>query len=142
MSLQTHLNTLTHFAQGLPKISGARIIAALVYKDKIIALGRNQHKTHPLAKKFNRSETKIHLHAEINVIVNSLNSYNRQEIKSSYLLVCRVRRVGHKWSYGLAAPCEGCWRAINAFKIPLTYYTCNSDFNTNLSACLKAIRRA
>jgi tRNA(Arg) A34 adenosine deaminase TadA len=110
--------------------SSARVSAAIVHKNNIIAFATNEDKTHPFQFKFGKDNMKMHLHAEINVIKNALKILSQKELSKSTLYVARVKYVNEKRraiTWGLAKPCESCSKAIAAFNIDKICYTQDSD---------------
>lgn len=101
-----------------------RIVAAIVHKGKIVAVGKNQTKTHPVAALYGKHEEAIYLHAEVDAINKAkkrLGSLSKTE-----LYVMRMKQDG---TIGLSLPCEGCSRCIVAHNIPkVTYSNDNGEF--------------
>jgi tRNA(Arg) A34 adenosine deaminase TadA len=94
-----------------------RHIAAIVYKNKIIAIGRNLNKTHPLAELFSRRPGAIYLHAEIDAIRRIPNSI---PLKECSLVVIRTDRRNQLM---YSKPCEGCLRAIKQYELEKVFYS-------------------
>lgn len=106
--------------------ASARVVAAVVYKNDLIAFGTNENKTHPFQHKFGGDIMKIHLHAEINAIKNALKILSQKELSKSTLYITRIKYTNEKRkaiTWGLAKPCEACRRAIVAFGIEKICYT-------------------
>lgn len=100
-----------------------KLAAGVVYKNRLVAVGKNSYKSHPLMSKFGKNPEAIYLHAEVDAIKNALRVLSLQELEKSDILVVRVRREGHDFQTCLAKPCEGCMRAITTFNLRNLYYT-------------------
>ena len=111
-------------AKQVDPVGKAKIASMIVHRGKVIAVGKNSKKTHPLQKAYCSHPQAIHLHAEIDVISKALKKLSAKELQNSELYVARVKH-GHNNTLetGLAKPCEGCQRAIKAFKINHIFYT-------------------
>ena len=86
--------------------------------DRVLAIGHNQRKTHPLQAKFSRRPGCSFIHAEIDAIVRSIRKINH--LKGCSLYVARVKADN---TPALAKPCFGCQQAIIAFDISNVYWT-------------------
>lgn len=95
-------------------------IAYLLKHNKIVHIGFNKIKTHPLLKYYPKHSNGIH--AELDVIMKS----NMDDL-SSYTLV--VIRVGRNGKITMSKPCKSCQNIISQYNIFECYY---SDFNGNL----------
>lgn len=99
-----------------------------VYHGKIIGVGCNTNKTHPVQKYYNQfrdsSETFIpKLHAEINCL-NQIKNFNINFSKVR-LYIYRIRK---DQPYGMSRPCPSCMAAIKDLGIREIYYTTNDGF--------------
>jgi deoxycytidylate deaminase len=112
-------------------VSRQRLAACLVFKNEIIAVGYNKRKSHPIAKRFQKHEEAIYLHAEVDCIKNALRLYDEDVIAKSTMYVLRVKRPddNHRtFIHGLAKPCCGCEHAIDQFNIKRVLYTTEEGF--------------
>jgi tRNA(Arg) A34 adenosine deaminase TadA len=100
-----------------------KLAAGVVFKNRLVAVGVNSYKSHPLMSKFGKNPEAIYLHAEVDAIKNALRVLSLQELEKSDILVVRVKRDEHDYKTCLAKPCEGCARAIETFNIRNLYYT-------------------
>jgi len=100
-----------------------KLAAGVVYKNRLVAVGVNSYKSHPLMSKYGKNPEAIYLHAEVDAIKNALRVLSLQELEKSDILVVRVRKDGHDYKTCLAKPCDGCARAIQAFNLRNLYYT-------------------
>ena len=101
-----------------------------IYKGKIIGIGCNLEKTHPMQKYYNRyrmhPQTLYYspkLHAEIYV----LNSIKNLDINFSKVKLY-IYRTMYEQEKGLARPCPSCMAAIKDLGIENIYYTTNDGF--------------
>lgn len=115
-------NKLKALAEDVEPVSRVRLVAAVLYKNKIISIGKNQYKTHPVMKKFGRNSEAIYLHAEIDAINKAAKLLSEKQFKKSHLYVVRVKKDG---SLGLAKPCNGCQKCIDHYNINTVEYTSN-----------------
>lgn len=122
------LNTLNKVAMVNP-LSNAKFAAAIVKNNKIISIGMNSKKSHPLQAKYAKNPHAVFLHAEIDAIKNALREINVDEFYKTDLYICRIKkekRLASNYVWGLAKPCCGCERAILSFGIRRVIYTTNS----------------
>lgn len=111
---------LIEISRTTPSIRGSSHCAALVYRKKVLSVGTNQLKTHPLQKQYGRNEKAIFLHAEIDAIIRCINKHGVEILQQSTLYVLRTTPSG---AVGDSCPCAGCTRAIEAFKIKEVVHT-------------------
>lgn len=97
-----------------------RHAACLIYKGKIISIGINRRKSHPLQKKFQTRPSRIYLHAEIDAIIKAINKHGTSILKDCELNVLRLTKAG---KVGNSKPCLGCTKAIKAFGITKVNWT-------------------
>lgn len=109
----------------LPKPLTASVAAGLVYKNRLLVIGVNQTKTHPLQAEFSKHKESVFLHAE----VDAIRIFNNQlQIPTSKLtmFVSRAKKSfrNNKLQVpGLAKPCSGCQKCLKHFGINHVYYT-------------------
>lgn len=129
-------NMLTRLAVENPGVrSRYKMAAGVVYKKHLIATGINQYKSHPLMSEFGKNEEAIFLHAEIDAIKNALRLITPKQLSKCDLYIVRVKRdksLKH-YVHGLAKPCDGCRRAIEAFELRNVFYT--QDTNNIVTSC-------
>ena len=75
---------------------------------RYIFRGRSQIKTHPLQRRFNSNEHKIHLHAEIHALSKCGSN---DELETA--VVIRRLQIG----YGNSCPCDPCLAALSEFGV-------------------------
>lgn len=121
------IQTLFEIAQYVVPVSRAKIVSALVYKNKILSYGINQMKTHPMAAKYSHHPEARYLHAEVDCIVNALNKVDMDVIAKSTMYVVRAKQENGLFVWGLAKPCNGCAKAIVDFGIKTVIYTTNTN---------------
>lgn len=101
-------------------VQNSKHSAALVYRGKVISVGVNKRKTHPLQKKYSSHCEKLFLHAEVDSIVKCINKHGTEVLKKSDIYVLRLSKGG---SITNSKPCSGCMKAIKAFGIRNVYWT-------------------
>jgi deoxycytidylate deaminase len=120
------LYTLAKVAEANDSETNVKFAAAIVKGNKIISIGFNSMKSHPLQARFGKNEEAIYFHAEIHAIKNALREITIDEFEKTDLYIARVKKptsYTDKYVWGLAKPCEGCKRAINEFGIRNVVYT-------------------
>lgn len=98
-----------------------RHIAGIWYKNRLIALGYNQKKTHPLQERYKKNPYSVHIHAEIDAIKNFLKTHSVSNLSGATLVVISVRNSDG--AFRNSCPCDGCTRAIAAFSIKRVVHT-------------------
>ena len=125
------LHTLAKVAAANPN-DREKFAAAVVYRNRIISIGMNSMKSHPMAAKYGKNEHAIFLHAEVAAIKNALREINVDDFSKCDIYITRVKKekpFTKKFVWGLAKPCPGCARAIAEFGFKKTIYTCdNGDY--------------
>lgn len=126
---QRILNLLYTIARDSEPVASARLAAAIVLKNKIIAIGTNGKKTHPLQAKYSKNDDAIFIHAEIAAISNALKLVSRDDLKRATLYICRAKRTheNQNWIQGLSKPCKGCTQAIAAFDIGKVIFSLENE---------------
>ena len=147
-----HLRNLATIAEDVSPVNGAKLTAAIVINNKVVAYGNNSYKSHPLQKRFNHAtvnmeptkDSKISRlgftppnepicgHAEIIAIANAIKRVDARELSRATLYVARVKyadRTKKNFTWGNAKPCTVCSGGIDAFKINKVYYTCEGIDN-------------
>lgn len=123
---ETIINSLFEIAKELDtKALGVRtrMVAAVLNKGKVVAVGHNSKKTHPLQGKFSKNEHAIYLHAEVDAIKNAIRKVGVDALEGMDVIVVRAKKVrGQGWVFGDSKPCPGCERCIAHFNFKNTYY--------------------
>ena len=101
-------------------IRGSKHACAITYKNRIIAIGVNKLKTHPIMLIYGKNKNAIFLHAEMDAIVKVINSHGPDILKSCALHVMRLPQGN---VLGGSKPCVGCQRALDAFMLKEVYYS-------------------
>lgn len=126
---ERYLRELVTIAEDLDYESNARVVAAVVIKNKIIGIGRNSAKTDPMAARYGKNKDAISLHAEIAAIKNTIRRFKGdiKPLERATVYVARVRYNKEKdVVLGLAKPCKGCHLALTEiFNVKDVYYTLN-----------------
>lgn len=111
-------------AKANPIIDLPRMAAVITRRSKVISIGLNKHKTHPMAKRFQKHSKAECLHAEIDAIRNAIK--NGETLQNCSIYVARVLKNNQ---LALAMPCEGCKDAIDTYGISNTFWTKNQNDN-------------
>ena len=116
------LDEALQLARAGGRVGGARLGAVLVISNRVVSMGQNIYKSHPLQKRFARRPDAIFQHAEINCLVNFLRSNDQSELTKATLYVGRV--FGEEMEFvGEAKPCPGCSKAIHHYGIKKVVHT-------------------
>ena len=122
------LHTLTKVAAANPNPQ-EKLAAAIVRNNRIIAIGINSMKSHPLQAKYRKNPHSIFLHAEIAAIKNALREIEVDDFAKCNIYIVRVKKekpFSKKYVWGLAKPCSGCERAIAESGLRNVIYTCDN----------------
>jgi tRNA(Arg) A34 adenosine deaminase TadA len=130
MNIAKTFKLLSTIVEGVTPFAGARIVAAITYKNELVSIGIPSPKTDPFQARFASNPDSIYPHAEVMAIKKALKEITIFEMSKSTLLVCRIKgmriKTGIITIYGNAKPCRGCQSAIAAFEIPKVFYTVES----------------
>ena len=121
------LHTLAKVAAANPA-QREKLAAAIVCRNKIISVGMNSMKSHPMAAKYGKNEHAVYLHAEVAAIKNALREIDVDDFTKCDIYITRVKKEApftKKYVWGLAKPCAGCERAIAEFGLKRVIYTCD-----------------
>lgn len=101
-----------------------KMAAGITYKKKLLSVGINQRKTHPIMCNHGYKEEQIYLHAEADAIRNFLNSYDPNFLSNCALHVVRVKKdPDGNYVESLAKPCNGCMNLIYTYNIKEVTWT-------------------
>ena len=102
-----------------------KIGSILVYKKKIISVGSNSNKTHPLQKQYdiyrNRKGLKHRIHAEIDAIIQC----SKSDLNGAYLYNYREDKDGN---ISNSRPCQACIHALKDKGIKRIFYTTKEGY--------------
>lgn len=98
-------------------VGNSRHSTAIVHKGKILSIGLNRRKTHPLQKLFSDRPERLYIHSEIDAITKIKN---KTILKECDVYVLRLTKGGH---IGNSKPCEGCKKALTYYGIQGIYWT-------------------
>lgn len=101
-------------------IRSSRHAAAIVYKKRVLSIGHNKRKTHPIELRWQKKPGAIFLHAEKDAIIKAMNRYGDQILQDCTLYVIRVMKNG---DLGCSKPCESCQNFINSLDIKRIYWS-------------------
>jgi deoxycytidylate deaminase len=117
--IDTVMKKLLKIAEKVEPVSKARLAAAILYKKKIVSVGTNKYKTHPIMYKFKKNDQAIFLHAEVDAIVKASKKLTEKQMGKAELIVVRVLNDG---TPAISKPCDGCKLCISDYNIKKTYY--------------------
>ena len=117
------IEMLTEVSRLTEGFGSARVAAAIAERGKLIALGVNRKKSHPMALRFSKNNQAIYSHAELDAIVGALKKVEPDGLRRATLYVVRTKIIRGQDVLGEARPCAGCIRAIEAFQIKRVVYT-------------------
>jgi len=121
------LHTLAKVAAANPH-PAEKFAAAVVFRNRIVSIGLNSMKSHPMAAKYGKNPHAIFLHAEVAAIKNAMREMEVDELSKCEIYITRVKKekpFTNKFVWGLAKPCIGCERAIAEFGLKRVIYTCD-----------------
>lgn len=112
---------------GYPRV---RVGCVAMYGNKVISIGFNMEKTHPLQKYYNKYRnfqeyTNVHhrLHAEVNCLSQIMDmDINWRKVDLYIYRLCISRE------HGVSRPCPSCMRLIQDLGIKNIYYTTDAGF--------------
>jgi tRNA(Arg) A34 adenosine deaminase TadA len=113
-------NLLIPYTEHATLIRGSKHAAAIVCNGIVLSYGVNKLKTHPIMKLYGKNEHSVFLHAEIDAIVRCINNHGDAILKDCSLYITRTTKGG---KVAGSKPCEGCQKAIEAFKIKEVIHT-------------------
>lgn len=134
------LQQLFKLSQNVEAIDGARIAAAVVYKNNFVSIGFCQRKTDPMQKQFAINEHCIFMHAEVHAIKQAKKILTPSMFRKSTIFVAHSkimtqqissRHIKKNWQQGLAKPCEGCQVCIKKHGIPKAVYTTELGYSVD-----------
>ena len=114
------LDKAIELAKSNPVEKLPRMAAIIAHRGRIVSIGFNRKKSHPLQAKYAKHPECQFLHAEIDAIRKALKKFSPEEISNFTMFVARVRKDDLP---ALAAPCYGCSNALKDFGIKEVYYT-------------------
>lgn len=117
------INDLFTLARDKEPVARAKLVAAVVHKNKIISYGFNQYRTSWVQRRFQSNPEARYLHAEVDAVKNALKIINAEDLSKATLYVARSRKIDGKHVFGNAKPCRGCEQCIAWFDIKRVYYT-------------------
>jgi tRNA(Arg) A34 adenosine deaminase TadA len=116
---EKRLHDLLTIADDLSSFDKHKHAAAIYVGNKLVSVGVNQLKSHPLQKKFGMNSESIYLHAEVDAIKNALKRISPLDMRNATLYIAKSKNGVPR----LSKPCVGCQRAIIHFGIPNVYWT-------------------
>jgi tRNA(Arg) A34 adenosine deaminase TadA len=117
-----NLKKIEEKTKKIEPIFGAKIVAQVEYKGKIVSQERNQKKTHPYQSKLTQGK-KNFLHAEVATIIKAKK--NISTFKDVILTVCRIGKDG---KIKPSKPCIHCMQAIKEHGISKIQYFNGNEY--------------
>lgn len=101
-------------------VGGSRHAAAIVYKGRVLTVGTNKEKSHPLCREYQENKSRIYLHAEMDAVIRCMNLHGSEILNGSSLFVLR-RTKGNR--VGFSKPCPACSKLLEVVGIREIYYS-------------------
>jgi len=101
-------------------VAGYKVGAVIVDRYGVIASGFNAKKTHPEQKKWSKSESKIHLHAEMLAIIEAAKNWDFYNNISKAIYIWREGQSGKPLD---AMPCPVCAGALEYYGIDTIFHS-------------------
>lgn len=103
---------------------------AFIFKgSKLLTIGVNSKKTHPLAKHYKQYRFTEVQCAELNALIRLGALHKGKEIDFKRLTMVVVR-IGKDGSFKYSKPCDGCVSMLKKFNFKKVYYSNDGDFET------------
>ncbi len=93
-----------------------QLCALVVSKNRVLSVGYNQPKTHPISRDTEMQQ----LHAEMSAVLRCAESV----MEGAEVIVVRIKHSGKP---GLAKPCGACQGILKRFGVRRVFYTTNSE---------------
>ena len=113
-------NVLKDESRNADRVKSSYHAAAIVYKKRILSIGLNRRKTHPLMTKYNSRSGQIFLHSEVDAIIKTINLYGQDILKECSLYVLRTTKSG---KIGYSKPCSSCQQHIDFYGIKKVFWS-------------------
>ena len=120
--MNNFLESAYNIALDVEPFANARIAAILVHRNRIISIGTNWSKTHPIALKFQKNKKATYPHAEV-VCLHNAHKRGFDQWAKATLFIARVRKIDGKIVQGNCRPCHGCFSAIEHFGVGKIVWT-------------------
>lgn len=98
-----------------------RHIAVVFHKGRLVSIGSNKNKSHPIAYKFRPREGAIYLHAEVDALIKASRLVDTSQC---HLYVFRLNKKGLLMN---SRPCIGCCKAIEDYKVEKAFYSTGQE---------------
>ena len=102
------------------RVGSSKHSAALVYRGKVVAIGHNKLKSHPMMLRYHKPG-QVYLHAEVDAIIKAVNKYGLDFVAECDLYCLRIK--ARSGQVGNSKPCNGCADLIRSFNIKGVYWT-------------------
>lgn len=111
----TDFKAVVEAARDNTGVKGRYKIAAGIYlRSRLLVLGINSYKTHPIMLSSGYRREQIHLHAEADALQKFLRILPEHMLERCHM---HVARVGLDGTTRLAKPCEGCYKLLVQYRI-------------------------
>lgn len=110
-------------AKNSPKAGKCRLVAAIVKRNKILAIQSNSYNSSFLARRYPKNKKSLYNHAEIAVLRDFVKTFGRERLRDCEMFIIRAKQTPRgQWLMGSSKPCEGCELAINESGLKKFYY--------------------
>ncbi len=109
-----------------------KIGAVLVYKNKIISVGWNTHKSNPIQKKYNLFRSDENRYYDVDSMPNYTHAEMKCLIDTMYLEHINWSKTSifiYRSNMNMCRPCNSCMRALKERGIKNIYYTDKNGYN-------------
>lgn len=113
---EKRLKKIQLLAEDASQMTKHKHAAAIFIGNRLVSVGVNKMKSHPLQAKFGKNTDAIYIHAEIDAIKNALKRIKLSDLENATLYVAKSKATNSR-------PCEGCQRAIIHFGIKKVFWT-------------------
>lgn len=127
MNHSQQIRWLVQLASQAELVHKVRMIAALTFKGRTIAVRPNSVRTDPFHSRYARDPLRLSIHAETACLKAALKVLNLNDLERCTLYVARAKMVNGKFVPGLAKPCLGCQRAIASFSLAKVVYSLEGE---------------
>jgi deoxycytidylate deaminase len=104
-----------------------KIGCCIVKKNRVLSVGVNLLKSHPLQKKYNhyRPIDENHIRNNIHAELDAIRKCSKQDLTGASIYIYREDSIGR---LRICRPCEACMRLIRESGISVVYYTTEDGF--------------
>lgn len=121
-----HIQLAYTIALDVKPFANARVAALLVCKNRVIAVGTNWSKTHPVAQRFQKNKKALYPHAEV-VCLHNAQKRGFSDWSRATLYIARAKKINGVHVPGLSKPCFGCLQAVDFYGVGKISWTKDYD---------------